>query len=198
MAGGAFSGAKIYGIKLRESANDGSDFGTPDADYRFVFLGEDGRLYGKDATPTVKPVGSGAELDYTAITSDVTVTGTTEGGATTVVTSGSVTVDGATAIMIEFFSSNAQFIAATVTNGLTLDLYEDSTILGRISKLINTAISNTGGTSVSGRFRRTPGSGAHTYTVKAWKTAAGDTGIVKAGSGGTGAFVPAFIRVTRA
>ena len=30
--------AHIFGIQLRESANDGSDFGNADSDYRVVFL----------------------------------------------------------------------------------------------------------------------------------------------------------------
>lgn len=194
----AIENEKVFGLKLRESAIDGSDFGTPDADYRFVFLGEDGRLYGKDSAAAVAVVGSGSELNYTAITSDVTITGATEAGATTIITSGSVTFDGATVAVIEFYASNIQVIAGTIADGVTIDLYEDASILGRISKITPPAITNTMGVSVTGLLRRTPGSGAHTYTVKGWKTSAGDTGIVKAGSGGTGAFVPAFIRITRA
>lgn len=48
-----FSEANLYGITLRESANDGSDFTNPDADYRRLFLGEDGFLHVKDSAGSV-------------------------------------------------------------------------------------------------------------------------------------------------
>lgn len=50
---GLFSAEKIFGVKIRESANDGSDFSNPDADYRMLFLGEDGLLHVKDSSGTV-------------------------------------------------------------------------------------------------------------------------------------------------
>lgn len=53
MAGGKFSLANLFGITLRESADDGSDFTNPDADYRRIFLGEDGELHKKDSSGTV-------------------------------------------------------------------------------------------------------------------------------------------------
>lgn len=56
----AIENEKIYGLKIRESANDGSDFGTPDADYRFLFLGEDGRLHVKDSADAVTDPGATA------------------------------------------------------------------------------------------------------------------------------------------
>jgi hypothetical protein len=62
MAGGKFSLANLFGITLRESANDGSDFTNPDADYRRVFLGEDGALHAKDSAGTVTGLSSGSSL----------------------------------------------------------------------------------------------------------------------------------------
>ena len=53
MAGGKFSEANLFGITLRESANDGSDFTNPDADYRRVFLGEDGELHKRDSAGAI-------------------------------------------------------------------------------------------------------------------------------------------------
>lgn len=47
----------IYGLQVRESADDGSDFTNPDADYRIVFLGEDGLLHAKDSAGTVTGLG---------------------------------------------------------------------------------------------------------------------------------------------
>jgi hypothetical protein len=43
----------IYGIHVRESANDGSDFTNAAADYRVLILGEDGLLHVKDSAGTV-------------------------------------------------------------------------------------------------------------------------------------------------
>lgn len=53
MPGGVFSTAKLHAMTIRESANDGSDFTSPDADYRRLFLGEDGLLHVKDSAGTV-------------------------------------------------------------------------------------------------------------------------------------------------
>lgn len=57
---GQFSLAKLFGITMRESANDGSDFTNPDADFRRVFLGEDGALHAKDSSGTVTTIGGGS------------------------------------------------------------------------------------------------------------------------------------------
>lgn len=48
------------GITIRESANDGSDFTNPTADYRRLFLGEDGQLHVKDSSGTVTDIGAGS------------------------------------------------------------------------------------------------------------------------------------------
>ena len=48
-----FSLAELFGITIRESANDGSDFTNPSADYRRLFLGEDGYLHVKDSAGAV-------------------------------------------------------------------------------------------------------------------------------------------------
>lgn len=54
------------GIILRESADDGSDFSSPSADYRRLFLGEDGDLHLKDSSGTVTDIGgSGGGLTAT-------------------------------------------------------------------------------------------------------------------------------------
>jgi hypothetical protein len=51
---------------IRESANDGSDFSNPTADYRVLFLGEDGLLHVKDSSGTVTdPYVSGSGIAAT-------------------------------------------------------------------------------------------------------------------------------------
>lgn len=54
---GLFSLANLFGMTIRESATDGSDFTNPDADYRRLFLGEDGALHLKDSAGSVTDVG---------------------------------------------------------------------------------------------------------------------------------------------
>jgi hypothetical protein len=60
MAGGKFSEALLYGMTIRESANDGSDFSNPAADYRRMFVGEDGLFHLKDSAGTVTTPGVAA------------------------------------------------------------------------------------------------------------------------------------------
>jgi hypothetical protein len=59
------SDALTYGLTIRESATDGSDFTNPSADYRRLFLGEDGQLHVKDSAGAVTDIGvagSGSSL----------------------------------------------------------------------------------------------------------------------------------------
>jgi hypothetical protein len=57
---GAIENEKVYGLTIRESATDGSDFTNPDADYRRLFLGEDGQLHVKDSAGAVSDIGAGS------------------------------------------------------------------------------------------------------------------------------------------
>lgn len=57
---GKFSEDLIFGMTIRESATDGSDFTNPPADYRRAFLGEDGQFHLKDSAGTVTDIGSGS------------------------------------------------------------------------------------------------------------------------------------------
>jgi hypothetical protein len=45
--------ANIYGVQIRESANDGSDFSNAVTDYRILFVGEDGLFHLKDSSGSV-------------------------------------------------------------------------------------------------------------------------------------------------
>lgn len=63
---GKFSLTNLFGMTIRESANDGSDFTNPDADYRRLFLGEDGQLHVKDSAGTVTDIGAGSGAPTTA------------------------------------------------------------------------------------------------------------------------------------
>jgi hypothetical protein len=63
---GLFNLEKLFGMTIRESATDGSDFTNPDADYRRLFLGEDGQLHVKDSAGAVTDIG-GAVSEITDI-----------------------------------------------------------------------------------------------------------------------------------
>jgi hypothetical protein len=60
---GLFNLEKLFGMTIRESATDGSDFTNPDADYRRLFLGEDGSLHLKDSAGTVTNVAGAGGSD---------------------------------------------------------------------------------------------------------------------------------------
>lgn len=64
---GAFSEHKVFGIMIRESADDGSDFSNPDADYRLVFLGEDGTLKARDSAGSITTLGGAGSLDLSGL-----------------------------------------------------------------------------------------------------------------------------------
>lgn len=75
----------VYGVHIRESANDGSDFSNGATDYRVLFLGEDGLLHVKDSAGVVTEPwtsGSGNPVVYDIETytgGDISVTSTTPG-----------------------------------------------------------------------------------------------------------------------
>lgn len=50
---GAPENEHIFGVQIRESANDGSDFSNADSDYLIAFLGEDKLWHVKDSAGTV-------------------------------------------------------------------------------------------------------------------------------------------------
>jgi hypothetical protein len=67
---GKFSEDLLFGMTIRESATDGSDFTNPAADYRRLFLGEDGQLHVKDSAGAVTDpytTGGGAFLDANGV-----------------------------------------------------------------------------------------------------------------------------------
>ncbi len=73
------------------------------------------------------------EFDYVQITSPVTPGVVAEGSATTIITGNSVTYDGSTVVMIEFYSPTAR---ADLSTGASMFVYlfDGSTSLGRIAR----------------------------------------------------------------
>jgi hypothetical protein len=136
---------------------------------------------------------SSVELDYATRTSGINITGTTEGGATTVITGASTSFDG-TAVWVEIFSPET-LTPAGVNGQITMWLYEDGSSIGRI---MNNASS--GGSDylpVYGKRKITPSAGSHTYSWRASVSTTSGTPYVGGGAGGAGNFPPAFMCITK-
>lgn len=138
--------------------------------------------------------GGAAELDYVEKTSNTTITGTNEAGGNTAISSTSLAYDGSTEVEITVFIPEVSIVGAAGV--CVIDLWEDSTPIGRL------ATPSVGVTTADFRVpvhatrRRTPSNASHQYHVKAWKATAGaPTMSIDAGAGGTGALVPAFIKI---
>lgn len=140
---------------------------------------------------------AGAELDYVAITSPVTVSATAEASATTLITGSSVAYDGSTAVIIEAWFP---YIAAPAVAGglVALVLYDGASSIGQFGMLLNPA-----GAALRAPFsakrRLTPSAASHTYSIRAFRDASGTgTATAHAAAGGSTVHMPAFMRITRA
>lgn len=141
--------------------------------------------------------GGSAQLDYKQATADITgISGTSESGATAVITGDAIACDGSR-VEIEFFAPEIVYVAGTGTNKLTLVVLRDSTVIGQ-AVVLETGSTFENGKAASVSCFDTPAAGSHTYAVKAFAAAASPNYTVKAGAGGSGALVPAFLRVSKA
>lgn len=137
---------------------------------------------------------SGKELAYAQITAEVTgITTSSAATATNIVSAGAVTFDGS-AVMVEFYTPQAE--SPAVADGRILfELYDGGSAVMTIGALgSETAAAQKACVLVRVRF--TPSAAAHTYSVRAWVSSG--TGSVRAGAGGAGVLVPAYIRITKA
>ena len=150
-----------------------------------------GKVVGSSGGAAAAVYPPGREWDRASITSAVSVTATTEGAANAVVTGNSTTYDG-TEVKVEF---TAPYGSSPGTNvNLYVILLRDSTVIGRLTV-------NTNGGVLTSPIHLvafdTPSAAAHTYKIQAYILSAG-TGVVGAGAGGAGNFLPAVLRVTKA
>ena len=138
----------------------------------------------------------GFQFDYAEFTAAVTITASTEGTAQTIVAGNSVTYDGATAVLIEFFAPTIQANTAGIVRVILLD---GATSLGWLTNDNRGAIAQNNNYFGPRLARRlTPTAAAHTYTIAAFNNAGAETTIFGAGVGGSGNIVPGFIRITKA
>ena len=142
-------------------------------------------------------VGGSAEFDYVQITSPASVTSpaSSDATATAVITGSAVAYDGSTRVKIEYVCPFLEAPAA-LNASLVVNLYDGSTDLGRLGLVTTPAAQQFRAPGKGERFL-TPSAATHTYSIRAWVTSG--TGTFGAGAGGTGgAYLPAFIRITRA
>jgi hypothetical protein len=141
----------------------------------------------------------GVEIDYVEKTSDTSVTGTTEGAATTVVTGNAVTYDGRTPVWIEFFAPFAEADDQYDNDFVNFVLTDGGTVVGRIASHIHhdkSTASTTGSrTPIKTGLRITPSAASHTYDVRAW-AASGAATVKGDAAAGAGTWTPAYIRIT--
>lgn len=151
---------------------------------------EKAALAGAAFTGTVTGV-PGQELQYTQITSNVTLSATTEATANTVITGASMVFDG-TPIIIEFYTMQMQ----TSANGdAVVTLWDGSTDIGRLSQMIALTFIQNQSAYVAKRI--TPSAGSHSFSIRGWHSVGGNA-LIGAGNGATGATAPAFMRITKA
>jgi hypothetical protein len=138
----------------------------------------------KWATPSS---GGATELAYAQITSNVVIS-----SAITVVTAAAVTLSGSQRIMVEFY---APFVN-TSASGAQCDiaLVDTGANIGKLATVGGTGSAD-GGPVYAIRFL-TPSAGSHTYSILGTRAVADC--YVFCSSGGSGAYMPAFIRVMTA
>ena len=180
---------------------DGSPEGSLYAPQGSVYMRRDqAGLYVKRTGVTLDTgwvLNGSAELDYAEATADVSgVTATTEAGATAVLSGNSVSYDGSR-VKLEFFCPEVVNVAGSGTNILTVVFLRDTTVVGQavILETGSTFQNSKGGSVVC---FDTPDAGSHTYAVKAFSGATSPNYTIKAGAGGSGNLLPAFLRVTKA
>ena len=144
--------------------------------------------------PEPQPFYPGYEFGYDAITSNVNITGTTEGAATTVITCAAHTFDGA-AVWATF-----RGLFRTDTNAagdqFNIGLFETGSIIARFGS-VDAPSTSLFIVTLTMQLRITPTAGSHTYTVQAWVPSTTGTPQILAGAGGTGVNSPASVSFTK-
>lgn len=132
------------------------------------------------------PPSAGAQLDYAQIIAPASSTATAAPGGT-IITGNSIVFDGSR-VKVEFFTPQFQPAGASST----FILWRDGSEVGRFEY----DWASTSKFPLTLQTFDTPAAGAHTYKLTLFSNTG--TNVVAAGAGGTGALVPAFLRVTKA
>jgi hypothetical protein len=134
----------------------------------------------------------GFELSYVEFTSPVTINTTSEAAAVTVVTSAAITYSGSQRIQIDFY---APYSVIASTENLFGVLYDGS---GSIGTAWQGNVAAVGSDVIAPMFTRflTPSNASHTYSIRFYIQTT--SGTVGAGAGGSGNYMPGYIRITTA
>ena len=132
-------------------------------------------------------------IDYVEITSNVSVTATTEGTANTVIT-GTSQAYAAEKMWVEFWCPEAS--PGGSNQNVTMVLLEGSTVSGQWQAARSPSAASYENNAVFMRRLITPSAATFSWVVKAFINSG--TGTIYAGAGGSGAFLPAYLAVTRA
>ena len=137
------------------------------------------------------------ELSYVQFTSAIAVTNSVEASADTIVTAAAIAFDGSTPIIIEFGAPDVTGAAAAGAL-MIFRLFDGSSSIGAPYILRSETAA---GPRLGVRFtvpKFTPAAATKTYSIRATTTSTTGAPQVGAGAGGAGAFMPGFIRITRA
>ena len=134
--------------------------------------------------------GGVTELDYVERATDLSVTATSAATASAFITGNAVTYGGATRVKVEFWAAGAD---ASSGQYCIFQLYDGSTDLATLGE-IDAAGSYLIVPVYTVRFL-TPSAGAHTYSIRAWKSG-GTANIYGQGGSTSPAFAPAWYRIT--
>lgn len=132
-------------------------------------------------------------IAYVEATGNVSITGTTEAGATTLLDTGSLTYTGIP-ISIEAWLSVSLVSGFAVGDVVTLVLFDGSTALGQFGPVEAQEAATTVTEIAYVRRRLTPSAATHQYFLAAFHTGSG-TAQMNAGAGGTTTQMPSAIRV---
>lgn len=142
-------------------------------------------------TPTTSRSGSGGGGSSSVVasgtaTADVNITATTEATATTLVTAGGFTADGATTYWVFFYC----VLLTPGTSPTKFWLYEAAASVGQCGLYFPTTGDIEGYSLVVPVL---PAAGTRTYSMRA--SVAGGTAVAGAGAGGTGVVMPMSIHI---
>ena len=134
-----------------------------------------------------------AELAYTEHVAAVNLSGNDESTGANIVLGPAIALDGSP-VLLEYF---APLIVTEAGSGARVSLcfLMDNASIG-IAAQIRNETSVQAEKPVTIRRRFTPPAGSHAFGVRGWSSG-GVPGVVYAGAGGSGAYMPGFLRVSR-
>lgn len=156
----------------------------------------EGRLTSATQVPISGGSGTiGFEIGYAQITAPVNITDIAEATATSLISSGALTFDGAP-VLCEVFAV-VQTDTGSVGDALIMSLFEGSTQITRLALMRADQITLADVHTITAHYRFTPTAGSHTYKLTAFSQNTTGTPKISAGAGGTGGNPPAFLRFTK-